>query len=300
MLQAPPRVPPSRQIRFYQRRQFGDTLRAIVVYAFLIGLTLVFLFPFFWMVTTALKENFQTMLWPPQWIPDPARWQNFPDALFGNAQLPFFPTFFMNTMRIEVFVLIGRLVSCVLVAYGFARLEAPGKNFLFAVLLSTLMLPSMVTMIPKFVLFNAIGWTNSFLPLTVPSYFGEAFAIFMMRQFFMTIPRELEEAMRMDGANTPQIILRLIVPLSMPVIMLIAVFTFKDTWNDFFGPLIYLNDSQKYTLAVGLAFFNGQFRVDMNLLMAANVVVMMPLILLFFVAQRAFVEGISLSGMTGR
>ena len=300
MAQATRSIPRVRRVEFYHKRQFGDTLRNVVVYTCLIALSLVFLFPFFWMITSALKENYQTMLWPPQWLPNPARWQNFPEALFGNSQLPFFPTFLMNTMRIEVFVMIGRLVSCVLVAYGFARLEARGKDFLFAVLLSTLMLPSMVTMIPKFILFNMIGWTNSFLPLTVPSYFGEAFAIFMMRQFFMTIPRELEEAMRMDGANTTRVILNLIVPLSLPVITLIAVFTFKDTWNDFFGPLIYLNDASKYTLAVGLAFFNGQFRVDMNLLMAANVVVMMPLIILFFVAQRVFVEGISLSGLAGR
>jgi ABC-type glycerol-3-phosphate transport system permease component len=251
------------------------------------------------MLSSALKENYQTMLWPPVWIPEPIRWQNFGDALFGNAQLPF-PTFLKNTLIIELFVMIGRLASCIVVAYAFARLEAPGKDFLFAVLLSTLMLPSMVTMIPKFILFNMIGWVNTFLPLTVPAYFGEAFAIFMMRQFFMGIPRELEEAMRIDGANTVQLITRLIIPLSLPVISLIAVFTFKDTWNDFFGPLIYLNDASKYTLAVGLAFFNGQFRVDMNLLMAANVVVMLPLILLFFVAQRVFVEGISLSGLTGR
>jgi ABC-type glycerol-3-phosphate transport system permease component len=285
---------------FHQRRQFGDSIRTIIVYAFLVVLSAMFLFPFFWMLSSALKENFQTMMWPPVWIPNPLRWQNFADALFGNSQLPFFPTFFLNTVTIEVFVMIGRLASCVIIAYAFARLEAPGKNFIFAVLLSTLMLPSMVTMIPKFILFNLIGWVNTFLPLIVPSYFGEAFAIFMMRQFFMGIPRELEEAMRIDGASTLRVITNLIVPLSMPVIMLIAVFTFKDTWNDFFGPLIYLNDASKYTLAVGLAFFNGQFRVDMNLLMAANLVVMLPLIIVFFLAQRVFVQGISLSGLAGR
>jgi ABC-type glycerol-3-phosphate transport system permease component len=297
--QATQTISQTRGMVFYQRRQFGDAIRTAVVYALLVVLSATFLFPFFWMISSALKENYQTMLWPPVWIPDPPRWQNFADALFGNSQLPF-PTFFVNTMTIEVFVMIGRLVSCVIVAYAFARLEAPGKDILFAVLLSTLMLPSMVTMIPKFILFNMIGWVNTFLPLTVPAYFGEAFAIFMMRQFFMGIPRELEEAMRIDGAGTVQVITRLIVPLSLPVITLIAVFTFKDTWNDFFGPLIYLNDASKYTLAVGLAFFNGQFRVDMNLLMAANVVVMLPLVILFFVAQRVFVEGISLSGLTGR
>jgi len=191
------------------------------------------------------------------------------------------------------------LLSCTLVAYGFARLEAPGKNVLFTVLLATLMLPAPVTMIPKFILFNKLGWVNTFLPLTVPAWFGEAYAIFLMRQFFLSIPRELEEAARIDGASTFQVIRYVIVPLSVPVLTVIAVLTFKDNWNDFMNPLIYLNDAKLYTLAVGLAFFNGQFDVDMNLLMAASVVVMLPLVILFFIAQRAFVEGITLTGLKG-
>jgi ABC-type glycerol-3-phosphate transport system permease component len=203
-------------------------------------------------------------------------------------------------MLLEVGIITGRLISCVLVAYGFARLEAPGKDFIFAVLLATLMLPGAVTQIPRFILFNEIGWTNSFLPLIVPAWFGEAYAIFLMRQFFSTIPRELEEAARIDGASTLQIISQVMVPMSMPVLAVIAVLSFKDIWNDFFTPLLYLNDSSKYTLSIGLAYFNGQFDVQMNLLMAASVVLALPLIAVFFFAQKAFVEGISLTGMGGR
>jgi multiple sugar transport system permease protein len=285
-------------VPFYQTRRFNDLMHDIVVYSLLILLSLVFLFPFYWMVSTALKAEHNVFLWPPQWIPDPVLWSNFKDAL-SNPQLPF-PLFFKNTMILEIGIILGRLISCTFIAYGFARLEAPGKNALFAVLLATLMLPSAVTQIPRFLLFNKIGWVNSFLPLIVPAWFGEAYAIFLMRQFFMTIPRELEEAARIDGANFLQIITRIIVPLSMPVLTVILILSFKDIWNDFFGPLLYLNDLTKYPLAVGLQYFSGQFRVQMSLLMAAAVVVLLPLLIVFFIAQRAFVEGVSLTGLAGR
>jgi ABC-type glycerol-3-phosphate transport system permease component len=307
---------------FYKTRRFGKIVHDAIVYFFLIVLGVLFAFPFFWMLSSALKTNAEVLLWPPKWIPVPAHWENFPEALFGNEQLPFIPTFLVNTLVIEAFTIIGRFVTCVLVAYAFARLNAPGRDFIFALLLATLMLPSLALLIPKFILFSRldaasvqffrslsetlgttiapIRFVNSPLPLILPAYFAEAYAVFLFRQFFMTIPRELEEAMRMDGAGTLRIIFNLIVPLSLPVISVILIFTFKDVWNDFEGPLIYLNDLKKYTLSLGLAFFNGQFRVDMNLLMAANFAIMLPLIILFFIAQRAFVEGISMSGMGGR
>ena len=287
-----------RTVPFYQTRRFNDLVHNIIVYSLLIALSLVFFFPFYWMVATALKAERFVFTWPPQWIPNPVMWSNFKEAL-SNPQLPF-PVFFKNTMILEIGIIVGRLISCTLIAYGFARLEAPGKNVLFAVLLATLMLPNAVTQIPRFILFNKIGWVNSYLPLIVPAWFGEAYAIFLMRQFFMTIPRELEEAARIDGANFLQIILGVIVPLSMPVLTVILILSFKDIWNDFFTPLLYLNDLTKYPLAVGLAYFNGQFRVQMSLLMAASVVVLLPLLIVFFIAQRAFVEGISLTGLAGR
>ena len=292
------RKPSEGTVPFYKTKRFNKLIHDIVVYSLLILLSLLFLFPFYWMVSTALKAEYNVFKWPPQWIPDPVLWSNFRDAL-SNPQLPF-PLFFRNTMILEIGIIAGRLISCTFIAYGFARLDAPGKNALFAVLLATLMLPSAVTQIPRFLLFNKIGWVNSFLPLIVPAWFGEAYAIFLMRQFFMTIPRELEEAARMDGANFLQIIISVIVPLSMPVLTVILILSFKDIWNDFFGPLLYLNDLTKYPLAVGLAYFNGQFRVQMSLLMAASVVVLLPLLIVFFIAQRAFVEGISLTGLAGR
>jgi len=285
-------------VPFYKTRSFERGVKNVIVYILLITLSLVFVFPFFWMLSSSLKANADIFLWPPQWFPNPLVWQNYADA-FGNPFLPFLK-FFQNTMIIEVGVMVGKLISCVLVAYGFARLNAPGKNFVFGILLATFMLPGAVTMIPKYILFNYLGWINTFLPLIVPSWFGESYAIFLMRQFFMTIPRELEEAAIMDGANTYRIIRNIIVPLSAPILAVIAVLTFKDVWNDFFGPLLYLNNSQLYTLSVGLAFFNGQYVVQMNLLMAASSVMMVPLIIVFFLAQKAFVEGISLTGIAGR
>ncbi|HOG45772.1 MAG TPA: carbohydrate ABC transporter permease [Anaerolineae bacterium] len=284
-------------VAWWRSKTFGRIIHDVVVYTLLTALSIVFLFPFFWMLSSALKAQWQIFIWPPQWIPNPIMWQDFRDAL-ANPLLPF-PLFFRNTMIIEIAVLIGRLASCTLVAYGFARLEAPGKNLLFGLLLASLMLPGSVTMIPKFILFNKLGWVNTFLPLTVPAYLGEAYAIFLMRQFFLSLPRELEEAARIDGASTLQVITQIIVPLSMPVLTVIAILTFKDNWNDFMGPLIYLNDARLYTLSVGLAFFNGQYDVQLNLLMAASVVVMLPLVVVFSIAQRAFVEGITLTGLKG-
>ena len=294
----PSRARPFGAVPWWRTKQFGQFLHDLVVYSLLIALSALFVFPFFWMISTALKPEYQVFVWPPQWIPNPIMWENFREA-FSSPYLPF-NIFFRNTMILEVGMITGRLISCVLVAYGFARLEAPGKNLIFTVLLSTLMLPGAVTQIPKFILFNQLGWVNTFLPLIVPAWFGEAYAIFLMRQFFMTIPRELEEAARIDGANTAQIILNVIVPLSIPVLAVITVLSFKDIWNDFFTPLLYLNDLTKYTLAVGLAYFNGQFDVQMNLLMAASVVLALPLIVVFFIAQRAFVEGITVTGLAGR
>ncbi len=280
-----------------KKRNAGEVVRKTVVYLLLIILSAMFLFPLFWMVTSALKPEGQIFIWPPKWIPSPVLWSNFQKA-FSNPQLPF-DRFVVNTLIIEAGVVSGRLISCTLVAYGFARLKAPGKNILFTILLATLMLPRAAILIPTYILFNQLGWVNTFLPLIVPAWFGEAYAIFLMRQFFMTIPRELEEAAVIDGATTLQIIWQIIVPLSTPVLAVIAILTFKDTWNDFLNPLLYLSEPSKYTVSVGLAYFNGQFDVKLNLLMAASATMMVPIVILFIFAQRAFVEGISLTGLKG-
>ncbi len=292
-----PRTQPVTAVRWWQSRRMGNWVHDSVVYTLLVLLSVIFLFPFYWMILSALKPDYKIFLWPPEWIPNPPIWSNFPDA-FANPLLPF-PRFFVNTMIIEIGMIAGRLISCVLIAYGFARLEAPGKDALFAVLLATLMLPDAVTWIPRYILFSRMGWVDTYLPLIVPAWFGEAYAIFLMRQFFMSIPRELEEAAVLDGANTLQIIWQVIVPLSYPVIAVIVILSFRDIWNDLRTPLLYLNQVSQYTVTVGLAYFNGQYSVKMNLLMAASVVCMLPVVILFFFAQRAFVEGISLTGIKG-
>jgi ABC-type glycerol-3-phosphate transport system permease component len=282
----------------FNNRKLGDTLRNALVYTLLIILSFLFIFPFFWQLTSALKTEQNIFLFPPQWIPDPVMWSNFVEA-FSNPNLPFW-RFAINTMIIEVGMITGRLISCVLVAYGFARLDAPGKNFLFGVMLATLMLPEVLLQIPRYVIFSRIGWVDTFLPLIVPAWFGEAYAIFLMRQFFMGIPRELDEAAKVDGANTARIIWNVIVPLSMPVLSVITILSFKDIWNEFFRPLLYLNSLSNYTLAIGLAYFNGQFTVNMAQLMAATVVTMIPLVIVFFIGQKAFVEGVATTGLAGR
>jgi len=197
--------------------------------------------------------------------------------------------------------MVGTLLSCSFTAYGFARLRAPGKDMIFMLVLATLMLPGAVTLVPTYLLFNTIGWVNSFLPLVVPAYFGSAFFIFLLRQFYMTIPADLEEAAKIDGASVYRIWWSIMLPLSQPVLATVAVFTFVSTYNDFFTPLIYLSDEDKYTIAVALSFFQGSPRIgpQMHLLMAAVTMSILPPLLLFLAAQRYFVRGIVMSGIKG-
>jgi len=280
-----------------RERNIGPIVFKGVIYVLLIGLSLLFLFPFFWMILSALKPEYQIYQWPPKWFPDPIQWSNFADV-FSNPYLPF-EIFIKNTLILEVGMITGRLLSCTLVAYGFARLEAPGRDLLFGILLATLMLPGAVLLIPRFILFSELGWINTFNPLIIPAWFGEAYAIFLMRQFFRTIPKELEESAIVDGANRLQLVFRIMIPLSIPVLTVIGILSFKDIWNDFMGPLLYLNEINKYTVSVGLAYLNGQHDTQMNLLMAASVTLTMPVLILFFIAQRAFVEGITMTGLKG-
>ena len=210
-----------------------------------------------------------------------------------------FARYSLNTLFIAIMVIAGHVLSCTVVAYAFARLRAPGKNFLFLVLLATMMLPYPVTMVPIYIGFTTLDWVNTFLPLIVPAFFGSPFYIFLMRQFFLTLPAELEDAARVDGANTLQIIWHIILPISKPALATVAIFTFQASWNDFLGPLIYLHDQTKYTVSLGLNFFRSSYDVRWGYLMAASLVTMLPVILVFFLAQRSFIEGITLTGMKG-
>lgn len=231
------------------------------------------------------------------------RWQNFPDAM-NRATRPGlgvnFWTYIKNSLIIAAFAIIGTLVSCAPAAYGFARVRWPGRDLVFLIVLSTMMLPFQVTMIPLYIVFtDKLRWGNTFLPLIVPTFFGNGFDIFLLRQFFRTIPEELCDAARVDGASEFRIFWSIVLPLSVPVLATITVFTFLWAWNDFQGPLLYLTDPRKFTMALGLQDFQGQHSVAWNLLMAAAAVFTIPIVILFFFAQRTFIQGVKLTGLKG-
>lgn len=279
-----------------RRKQQRLRLQQALVYVLLVAGAAPLLVPFLWMLSTALKDTAFVLTNPPQWIPTPIAWHTFPDAL---SQFPF-GLYFLNTSIITGAVIVGTVLSASLVAYGFARLRFPGRNVLFLVTLATMILPAQVTMIPTFILFRYLGWLNTFLPLTVPSFFGGgAFFIFLLRQFFKTIPRELDDAARIDGCGYWGIFWRIILPLSRSALAIVAIFVFTWTWTDFLTPLIYLTDDSKYTLAIGLASFQGLHTTAWNLLMAASIVVVLPTLIIFFIAQRYFIQGIVFTGLKG-
>jgi ABC-type glycerol-3-phosphate transport system permease component len=271
------------------------SLRSWLLTALVWGVAILFLIPFLWMISSSLKPNYQIFEVPPRWIPNPPRWDNYREAL---TTLPF-GRYMMNTAIISIVTIIGHLLSCTIIAYAFARLRAPGRDFLFVVVLATMMLPYPVTMVPLYVLFKQLGWINTILPLTAPAYLGSAFYIFLLRQFFLTIPRDFEDAAVIDGANTVQILWLVILPLALPALATVAIFTFQATWNDFLAPLIYLQKPDMYTVTLGLQFFRSTFTTNWAYLMAASLVTSLPVIVVFFAAQRFFIEGITLSGVKG-
>ncbi|MCD9021143.1 carbohydrate ABC transporter permease [Cohnella silvisoli] len=268
----------------------------MLVYLILILGSVVMIFPFLWLMRSSLMENGQIFIFPPQWIPAPFMWSNFSEAL---TTVPF-ALYFKNTMTIELFAVSGVLITSIMSAYSFARLKWPGRDFIFALLLGSMMLPYAVTLIPTFMLWKSLGALNSFLPLTVPAWFGGgAFNIFLLRQFFMSIPKELDEAAYMDGARPFTVLWKIIVPLAKPALIVVVIFSFIDVWNDFLGPIIYLNSDDKFTLALGLATFKGLYNAQWGYLMAASAAIVAPILLLFFFAQRYFIEGITLTGIKG-
>jgi multiple sugar transport system permease protein len=270
-------------------------VRIAIGYALALIVAGLFLLPLFWMISSSLKPNYQVLEFPPRWLPDPIQWSNYREAL---TYVPF-GRYALNTLFIAVMTIVGHVLSCTLVAYAFARLRAPGKNLLFLVVLATMMLPYPVTMVPIYIGFKSLGWINTFKPLIVPAFFGSPFYIFLLRQFFLTLPHELEDAARVDGANTLQILWHIILPISKPALATVAIFTFQAAWNDFLGPLIYLHDQSKYTISLGLNFFRSSYDVRWAYLMAASLVTMLPVILVFFLTQKLFIKGISLTGLKG-
>ncbi len=253
--------------------------------------------PLIWLISTSLKTGPQTFIMPPQWIPEPIVWQNYPEAF----QAVPFASYFWNTLTVVFWATAGTVFTASLTAFAFARLRFPGRSFLFGLVLSTIMLPSIVTLIPTFIVFRNLKWINTFLPLTVPYWLGGGpFNIFLFRQFFMTIPYELDEAARIDGASNFRIYWSLILPLSKPVMATVAIFSFIHHWNDFFLPLVYLQSNSKWTMAIGLQGFRDLYSTSWNLMMAASTAMILPLLILFFFAQRYFISGIHMSGIAGR
>jgi multiple sugar transport system permease protein len=255
-----------------------------------------FVLPFAWMLGTSLKTNQQIVRYPPEWIPAPIRWDNYADALASAPLLRYAG----NTLLICVLTVVGALLSNTVVAYGFSRIEWRGRDAVFVVVLASLMLPFQVTMVPLFLLFSRIGWINTYLPLIVPAFFANAFYVFLLRQFFLGIPRDFTDAAKLEGASELRILLDIVLPLSRPALVSVALFQFLFSWNDYLQPLIFLNEQEKFTLALGLANMQSAMGLSQfGLIMAAATLIVLPVLVLFMVAQRFFVEGIAATGLKG-
>jgi len=264
----------------------------VAVHVILVGLLLVFLGPFFWLVSTSFKTDTMMFKMPPQWIPNPITLEHYEQALVEFPALRYMG----NTLIIVVFSTVGTVLSCAMGAYAFSRLKWPDRGLVFSLLLATMMIPGQVTIIPVFILFAKFHWVDTFLPLIVPAFFGNAFFIFLLRQFFMTIPEELLEAARLDGAGEWRVFWQIVLPLSKPALVTVMIFTVLRAWNDFMGPLVYLTSEGNRTIALGLAHLMGVQGTEWGLLMAASLLMVLPALALFFVAQRFFIEGIALTG----
>ncbi len=273
----------------------GRIVRMAAVYLTLIVLAIVFMIPLGWMISTALKSRFDVFAYPPVLIPHNIQWGNFRE-IFTRVPLG---RYMLNTLFLVVANIAGQLVSVPLVAYSFARLRFPGRNVIFFIVIATMMVPTQVTLIPLYSLYKRLGLVDTYWPLILPSFFGNPFFIFLMRQYMKTLPRDLDDAARMDGAGTGRILYRIILPLCVPPLTIIMVFQFLWTWNDFIEPLIYIGDTSMYTLQLGLAMFRGRFTVEWHLLMAAALVSVLPQLVIYFIAQRRLIGGIASVGLKG-
>jgi multiple sugar transport system permease protein len=275
------------------------SLGALLAHALLIVTAALFVIPFIWLVITSLKPTNQIFTDPLIWVPSPILWSNYTKALTSPA-FPFV-RLLANTLYYSLLSTIGTVLSSAVVAYAFARMEFRGRNILFAITLATMMLPGIVTLIPTYVLFRFFGWVGSYAPLIVPTFFGAAFNIFLLRQFMMTIPTDLTDAAYVDGAGDFTILWRIMLPLVKPALLVVGLFQFLYAWNDFQGPLIYLDKAIDFPLVLGLYAFQTSrgMTVEWNLMMAAALATTIPIIALFFIAQRYFIEGIALTGLKG-
>ncbi len=271
------------------------TVQRILTYVLLILLAIAFSMPFFWMISSSLKTEEQIFVFPPEWIPSPLAWRNYVEAV---QFIPFL-RYLLNTIIVCGGAVIGNVFSASLVAYSFSILRWRWRNSLFGLVLATMLLPPQVTMIPIFIIFRHLHMVDTFFPLILPSFFGIPFFIFLLRQFFMGIPNELPEAARIDGCSEFQIYYRVILPLSVPALAAVVLFSFIWSWTDFLNPLIYLQSQEKFTLSLGIQQFQSTHSIEWGMLMAASTIITIPIIILFFFAQKTFVRGIVTSGLKG-
>lgn len=279
---------------YFKSKKRQEQITKVILYILLITISIILLAPLWWMVSTSLKPMEEVVQYPPRFIPETWQWSNY---LRTIQAFPFL-RYARNTLFITFFVVLGNVVANSFIAYGFAKVDFPGKKVLFSLVLATMMVPGFVTMIPQYILFTKLGWVGTYLPLIVPAFFGNAFNIFLMRQFYMSISDDVIEAAQIDGANHLYIWSRLMIPMTKPVLITIAITSFNGAWNDFLGPLLYIQDEQKYTLQIGLQTFKSQSGTQWNYLMAGATLVMLPTVLLFFFAQKYFLEGMDLTGGT--
>jgi multiple sugar transport system permease protein len=273
--------------------KIGRPLGRALAHIFLIGVGAFFMSPFLWMVSTSLKADDELFLWPPKWIPSTILWSNYPDAI---EYIPFF-TYLGNSLLIALLATAGVLVSCPIVGYSLARIPWRGSKALFAATLAVMMIPGQVTMIPIFITFKHLGWVNTSIPLWLPAFFGAPFYIFLLRQFFMGLPKELEDAARIDGAGEFRIYAGIMLPLCRPALLTVALFQFMGSWTDYQGPLIYLSEESQYTMMLGVAAFRLQHGAEWQMMMATLVMITVPVILLYFFVQKAFIRGITFTGI---
>jgi multiple sugar transport system permease protein len=291
-------VPPgAAHVAASRRRLVGAAVGRVLLHALAAVLSLVFVMPLLWALSTSLKPTPQVYLIPPEWIPSPFVWRNYPDAL---TYVPF-GLYILNTLKVTLPSMLGIVASSSIAAYGFSRWRWPYRDAFFFLCIATMMIPYQVTMVPLFIMFTNWGWTNTYLPLIVPHCFGNAYYIFLLRQFFLTIPEELSDAARVDGCSELGIFIRIVAPLSVPALATVCVLHFMWSWNDYLGPLIYLNDETMYTVSIGLTRYQagGYTQPRWPWLMAASMTTLIPILILFFLAQRTFIEGISLTGIKG-
>lgn len=278
-----------------RRPRTGRIAGRVIVYAVALAGAILFSMPFVWMLSTSVKPGYEVLIVPPKWIPDVWMWENYTKPW---SSLPF-ALFYRNTAIIAFTDIVATLVSSSLAAFAFARMRFRFREFLFILVLSTMMLPSQVTLIPIYVFWTKLGMVNTLLPLIIPSFFGSPFNIFLLRQFMMTTPLEMDDAARIDGANWFQIYSRIMLPMTAPALGVVAIYEFTFRWNDFLGPLIYLNEANNFTISLGLQLLNSQYVTEIQQIMAQTILAIIPVLVIFFAAQRFYIQGVVISGVKG-